>query len=303
MTLQQALELQKTATTKDLCHTANHLREQNMGNRIDTCSIMNARSGRCSEDCKWCSQSAHHRTNVEIYPLVDRNEALRHALDNHSKGVGRFSLVTSGRTMTDRELDKATDLYRYIRQHCDIYLCASMGLLTRDQLQRLVDSGVGHYHCNIETAPSFFSTLCSTHTFEDKLRTINWAKEVGLKICSGGIIGMGETMEHRIEMAFALRDIGVVSIPINILNPIPGTPLESLAPLTDDEVLRTIALFRLINPKAHIRFAGGRAAISHIQEQALHAGMSGALVGDLLTTVGSNIEQDKALFNKCGFTF
>lgn len=300
---QVALQLQQSYTTTELCSIADRVRSHFMGNKIDTCSIMNARSGRCSEDCKWCSQSAHNHAQVDIYPLVDEQQALHHALDNHSKGVARFSLVTSGRTMSDVDIEKASEIYRSIARKCSIYLCASMGLLTKEQLQKLRDSGVGHYHCNIETAPSFFPTLCSTHTFEQKLQTINWARQVGLKICSGGIIGMGETMEHRIEMAFALRSIGVVSIPINILNPIPGTPLQATAPLTDDEILRTFAMFRLINPAAHIRFAGGRTRISHIQHQALRSGVSAALVGDLLTTIGSNIEQDKELFTQCGFEY
>lgn len=299
----EALELQKTCSTESLYAAADRVRLHFVGNKIDTCSIMNARSGRCSEDCKWCSQSAHHHSKVEIYPLVSQQEALRHALDNFNKGVGRFSLVTSGRTMSDLDIEKASEIYRLIASQCSIYLCASMGLLNKAQLQRLKDSGVGHYHCNIETAPSFFPTLCSTHTFEEKCRTINWAREVGLQICSGGIIGMGETIEQRIEMAFALRKIGVVSIPMNILNPIPGTPLENTEPLTDDEILRTFALFRLINPTAHIRFAGGRTRISHIQHKALRSGVSAALVGDLLTTIGSNIQQDKELFAECGFDY
>lgn len=298
-----ARKIQKEWSTEQLCETANTIRQHFMGNSIDLCSIMNARSGKCSENCKWCSQSAHHNSKIEIYPLVSEQEALRHALDNHNKGVGRFSLVTSGRTMSDRDIDKAVAIYKAIAAECSIYMCASMGLLNKEQLLKLRECGVGHYHCNIETAPSYFPTLCTTHTFEEKLQTIKWAQEVGLKICSGGIIGMGETMEQRIEMAFALRQIGVVSIPINILNPIPGTPMEGTAQLSDDEILRTFAMFRLINPRAHIRFAGGRNQIAHIQDKALKSGVSAALVGDLLTTIGSNIEQDKELFKRCGFEF
>lgn len=299
----EALIIEQNWTTEQICEVADRVRTHFMGNKIDTCSIMNARSGRCSEDCKWCSQSVHHNSKIDVYPLVDKQEALRHAMDNHSKGVGRFSLVTSGRTMSDRDVERVTDIYRAIGEQCSIYLCASMGLLNKEQLLKLKQSGVGHYHCNIETAPSYFPTLCSTHTIEEKLQTIEWARQVGLQICSGGIIGMGESMEHRIEMAFALRNIGVVSIPMNILNPIEGTALQGTAALSDDEILRTFGLFRLINPKAHIRFAGGRTRISHLQEQALRSGVSAALVGDLLTTIGSNIEQDKAMFTKCGFEF
>lgn len=273
-----------------------------MGNHIDTCSIMNARSGRCSEDCKWCSQSAHHESEVEIYPLVSKQEALVHALDNHGKGIARFSLVTSGRTMSDREIDRAVEIYGEISRHCSIKLCASMGLLGKDQLEKLKLAGVSHYHCNMETAPSYFPSLCTTHTWMQKVQTINWAKEVGLNICSGGIIGMGESLEQRIELATTLRQIGATSIPINILNPIPGTKLEGMAALSDEDILQTFALFRLINPQAQIRFAGGRTRIAAIQEKALLSGVSAALMGDLLTTIGASTEQDKEMFARLGFT-
>ena len=175
-----------------------------------------------------------------------------------------------------------------------------MGLLRKPELQKLKDAGVERYHCNIETAASHFPSLCSTHTFEDKLRTIRDAQSIGMKVCSGGIFGMGETLAQRIEMAFALRELGVDSIPINILNPIEGTPLYGSKPLSDEDVLVSIALFRFINPTAHLRFAGGRNLISQIQEKALCAGVSAALVGDYLTTLGASIEQDKAMFKRLG---
>lgn len=298
----EAVEIVENTPLEALCASANRIREHFMGNHIDTCSIMNARSGRCSEDCKWCSQSAHHKTDVDIYPLVSQSEALVHALDNHSKGIGRFSLVTSGRTMSDKEIGKATEIYKHIAQSCSIKLCASMGLLNKEQLLKLKSSGVGHYHCNMETAPSYFPSLCTTHTWQQKVQTITWAREVGLKICSGGIIGMGESMAQRVELAMILREIGVDSIPMNILNPIAGTKLENTPPLTDSEILQTFAIFRLINPKAQIRFAGGRTRIAEIQEKALLSGVSAALMGDLLTTIGASTQQDKEMFAKLGFT-
>lgn len=299
----QALELWNHSDIEELCQAADTLRQHFMGNKIDTCSIMNARSGRCSEDCKWCSQSAHHAAKVEIYPLVSSNEAMIHARDNHSKGVGRFSLVTSGRTMSDGDIERSCKIYDDIRSECHgLRLCASMGLLNREQLAKLRQSGVESYHCNIETAPSFFGQLCSTHTFDQKRQTIRWAQQEGLKVCSGGIIGMGESDEQRIEMAFALRDLDVVSIPINVLNPIKGTPLENTPPLTDDQILRTFAIFRLINPKVYIRFAGGRTLLSPtLQARALRAGVNAAIVGDMLTTIGCTIKQDREMFAACGF--
>jgi adenosylmethionine-8-amino-7-oxononanoate aminotransferase/biotin synthase len=173
-----------------------------------------------------------------------------------------------------------------------IKLCASMGLLKKEQLVRLRDAGILRYHCNLESSEAYFPTLCSSHSVADKVRTIRAAQEVGLEVCSGGIIGMGETMEDRIEMAFMLKELGVKSIPINILNPIPGTPLAGTPRLSDDEILMTIAVFRFIHPDAYLRFAGGRILIEHLEEQAMNAGINSAIVGDMLTTSGAKIEQD-----------
>lgn len=297
----EALELMRTTSPGELYELAHRLRTRYQGKRIDTCSIMNARSGRCSEDCKWCAQSKFHKTDIDVYPLVGETEAVQEAAHNASKGVGRFSLVTSGRTLTDAETDRVCAIYRRIGREVPIRLCASLGLLTREQLVKLRESGVEHYHCNMETAPSYFSKLCSTHTPEEKIRTIEWAKEAGLKICSGGIIGMGESAEQRIEFAVTLQKIGAVSIPVNVLNPIPGTPLADVAPLTDTEVLVTMAMMRIINPEANIRLAGGRNMIKHLEEKALYCGISASIAGDLLTTTGSDIDTDKAMFRRCGF--
>ena len=285
----EALELMRTTSPGELYELAYRLRTRYQGKRIDTCSIMNARSGRCSEDCKWCAQSKFHKTDIDVYPLVGETEAVQEAAHNASKGVGRFSLVTSGRTLTDAETDRVCAIYRRIGREVPIRLCASLGLLTREQLVKLRESGVEHYHCNMETAPSYFSKLCSTHTPEEKIRTIEWAKEAGLKICSGGIIGMGESAEQRIEFAVTLQKIGAVSIPVNVLNPIPGTPLADVAPLTDTEVLVTMAMMRIINPEANIRLAGGRNMIKHLEEKALYCGISASIVGDLLTTARISI--------------
>ncbi|MCC8035270.1 MAG: biotin synthase BioB [Rikenellaceae bacterium] len=298
----EAVEIEKQWETEDLCQAAGRLRKVYTGNHIDTCSIMNARSGKCSEDCKWCSQSMFHNTGVDIYPLVGLDEALREAMHNASKGVHRFSLVTSGRTLSDRDVDRSAAIYRAIGRRCDIYLCASMGLLTKEQLQKLYDSGVRRYHCNLESAPSYFPHLCTTHTTEEKIRTIRWAQEVGMEVCSGGIIGMGETMEQRIELAVTLRELSVKSIPVNILNPVKGTALENTPPLSDVDILRSVAMFRIVNPDAHIRFAGGRNLIKHLEGRLLHSGISASIVGDMLTTSGSDIDTDKEMFKNEGFT-
>ncbi len=287
---------------EELYAAANEIRIFFHGNKMDMCSILNARSGRCSEDCKWCSQSAFHKTNVEEYELVDLKEAEQMAKDNAEKGVHKFSLVTSGKAISNKNLDKLCGVYKSIRKNSPIRLCASMGLLNKEQLLKLKESGVEHYHCNIETAPSFFSELVSSHTMEQKIQTIREAQEIGMEICSGGIIGMGETSDQRIEMAFTLLHLNVLSIPINVLTPIKGTKLESMQALSDEEILTTFALFRFINPKAKIRMAAGRNLFAHIQHKALAAGVNAALVGDFLTTIGSNINEDKEIFTKVGFS-
>ncbi len=295
------LELLRTTSDDDLCALAGRLRTRYRGKRFDTCSIMNARSGRCSEDCKWCAQSKYHRTAIDVYPLVDEQAARKEARYHADKGVRRFSLVTSGRTLTGDETERICSIYRRIASETDIALCASLGLLDREQLLRLRESGVRRYHCNLETAPSFFPSLCSTHTTEQKLRTIAWAREAGLEICCGGIIGMGETEEQRVEFALAVRDTGAVSIPVNVLNPIPGTPLENLPPLTDSEVLRTMAMMRIVHPEADIRLAGGRNRIKHLEARLFACGVSASIVGDLLTTAGSDIDTDRRVLKNMGF--
>ncbi len=287
---------------EELYAAANEIRFHFHGNKMDMCSILNARSGRCSEDCKWCSQSAFHKTNVEEYELVDLKEAEQMAKDNAGKGVHKFSLVTSGKAISNKNLDKLCGVYKSIRKNSPIRLCASMGLLNKVQLIKLKESGVEHYHCNIETAPSFFSELVSSHTMEQKIQTITEAQEIGMEVCSGGIIGMGETSDQRIEMAFTLLHLNVLSIPINVLTPIKGTKLENMQALSDEEILTTFALFRFINPKAKIRMAAGRNLFVHIQHKALAAGVNAALVGDFLTTIGSNINEDKEIFTKAGFS-
>lgn len=285
-----------------LYKVADDIRHHFRGNHFQTCSIINARSGRCPEDCKWCAQSHKHHTGIDEYPLIDAQAAIDMALHNAQKGVGRFSLVTSGRRLTDKEIDHVVDIYHKVSANTNIGLCASMGLLSKPQLQKLYDAGLRHYHCNVETAPSFFSSLCSTHSTEDKLQTIRWAQEIGFRICSGGIIGMGESMDQRIEMAIFLRDdVHAVSIPINILVPIKGTALQDRPPLSPEETLTSFAIFRLCNPTAEIRMAGGRIKFVDYQTEALACGVDASIVGDMLTTTGtSGIDNDMRLFRNCG---
>jgi biotin synthase len=302
ITQEEALALSQDSNKELLYAAADEIRAHFCNKHFDLCSITNARSGKCSQDCKWCSQSKHHQSKVEEYELIDPELAVKEALNNAAQGVTRHSLVTSGRKVNTQTLDGLIPIYQKIASQSKLAMCASLGLIDEDQMYRLKhEAGVEHYHCNIETAPSYFPNLVSTHTIEEKIATIKMAQRVGLKVCSGGIIGMGENMQQRIEMAFLLRDLGIKSIPINILQAIEGTALEKQATLSEDEVLSTIAVFRFINPDAHLRFAGGRVQIKHYQHKALKAGISAALTGDYLTSTGSNIQDDLKDFKEAGF--
>ena len=267
-------------------------------------SIINAKSGNCSEDCKWCAQSRRANTGIDTYPLLDEATCLEHARAADRAGIGRFSLVASGRRVQGAALDAICSTFRAIGAECRTGLCASLGLLGSDELRCLREAGVTRYHCNLEAGPSFFRTVCSTHTTDDKLATLRAARDLGFEVCSGGIIGMGETMAQRVELALTLREVKPLSIPINLLHPIPGTPLENAAPLSEEEILRTVAVFRFVHPGVQLRFAGGRALMSeHTQLRAMRIAVNGAIVGDLLTTIGSTVEADRKRIAEAGYEF
>ncbi len=296
-----ALELDRLYSTDTLCDAADRIRRRWNGNIVDTCSIINARSGHCSEDCKWCAQSARHHTGITEYDIVDSDEAVAAAKANGERGVRHFSLVTSGRKVAPADMDRFCSIFRKIGKETGIGLCASMGLLNRAELRQLREAGVTRYHCNLETSSDYFPTLCTTHSHADKLRTIAMAREEGMEICCGGIIGMGETMADRLKLAEEAREAGAISIPVNILSPIKGTALENTPLISEDEIARSVALMRFVAPKAILRFAGGRARLSpETTERILLGGMNGSMIGDLLTTIGSRIDQDYAMFDRLG---
>ena len=289
---------------KELYELAHRTTRKYLGNRFDSCSIINAKSGNCSENCKWCSQSVFSRCNIEKYPLVSADRAVKEGLYNSSFGIKRFSLVTSGKRVSKKEIDEICKIVKALNDTGKITPCVSLGLIDEEDMFKLAEAGATRYHCNMESSPSYFGELCTTHTQEEKIKTLKAAEKAGLSLCSGGIIGMGETLDDRIELALLLRDLNVKSIPINFLNPIKGTPLQDAKPLTEDEILTTIAIFRLINPTAFLRFAGGRALISkEIQEKALYIGINAAIMGDMLTTLGNSAKNDIAMFKSAGYAW
>lgn len=286
----------------ELGKAANDIREQLCQNQIYLCTIINGKSGRCSENCKFCAQSSYHKTQIENYPFLDPELILADAKENEQSGIHRYSIVTAGKHLMEQELDKAVRAYQLINKQCKIKLCASHGLLTEEEFRKLKESGVTRYHANIETSESNFSNICTTHSFEDKQKCIKAAQKAGLEVCSGGIIGMGETFKDRIEMALCLAKLKVVSIPINILIPIKGTILEDLEPLREEEILRTIALFRFTNPTAEIRLAAGRSLLKDHGKQAFRFGANAAITGNMLTTIGCNIKQDIEMLTEMGYS-
>ncbi len=269
---------------------------------FDMCSIVSGKCGRCPEDCRWCAQSAHHAAACDAHGLISPEECLRHARANEAQGIRRFSIVNSGRRPTPEELEGVCACFRLLRRETSLELCASLGLLDEAALRRLAEAGVTRYHCNLESSPRHFPRLCTTHTQADKVATLRAARRVGMEVCSGGIIGMGEDEEDRIDLALTLRELGVRSIPLNILTPIPGTPLEAMPLLPERDILRMVALFRVALPEATLRFAGGRARLSpETLDAALRLGINAAIEGDLLTTLGNTVAQDRERILRAGY--
>ena len=283
---------------------ATRLRKYFKGETVDLCAVVNARSGRCSEDCIFCAQSKHHKTDITIYPLLDTPAVLKSALGARHDGAHHFGIVTSGKGITgDKELESVCASIREITGKTELVPCASLGLLSADQLSALREAGLKRYHHNLETAESYFPAVCSTHTFQERVQTIRAAQKAGFEICAGGIFGLGETPEQRIELAFTLRDLNVDSIPLNFLNPVAGTPAENCAPLPPLEILKIIALFRFVLPQKDIRVCGGREVCLRTLQPLLYlAGANGTMVGNYLTTSGRNPEIDLQEMHDLDFT-
>lgn len=271
---------------------ANYVRSK-LGNRVDLCSIINAKCGLCPEDCKFCAQSAHNDTEITPYPLMDEEEILNMAQMMEEEGAARFCIVTSGKEVNGEDFENILSSLRRIRKETGLSVCISSGMLTDERAFALKSAGATRIHHNLETSRNFFNKICTTHTYDEKIKTIYVAKNAGLEVCCGGIIGMGESVSDRLELAFTLRDIDVDSIPINILNPIKGTPIGIEKPIEPLEILKTIAVFRLILPGKNIRIAGGREKnLRDLQSLCLLAGANGLILGNYLTTAGRTPRDD-----------
>ena len=297
---EEDLSFLKDCPLEELKTGADKIRKALVGDRVDLCTIIAGKSGNCGENCKFCAQSAHNHTDCEVYSLLSYDRILEEAKSNEEEGVDRFAIVISGHGPSDEDFEKLIDIYKGLRKELKMSLCASLGFLTQEQFDRLYEAGVRSYHNNIETSRKCFKHICTTHTFDDKIANIKRAKKAGLSVCSGGIIGMGETMDDRIDMAVELSELEISSIPINSLIPIPKTPLENLPTLTEDEILRTVALFRYINPKSNIRLGAGRKLITENGVTAFKGGASATITGNMLTTSGSTIKSDREMLTKLG---
>lgn len=302
LTRAEAVELLKTGDSAVLQAAAHEITEYFKPDHFDFCAIINARSGKCSENCKWCAQSAHWRTGCDVYGWIGTEKCVEEARKAEANGVGRIAIVTSGRGQTPSQIDEICAALRAMRANCSLNLCASLGLVTKDDLRKLWDAGLRRVHCNLESSPRHFKTLCSTHTTEEKLAVIKAARELGFEVCSGGIIGMGETDEDLVDFGFLLKEVAPDSIPVNILHAIPGTPLGESPRLSIDRILDSIAILRLINPKTPLRFAGGRRDLTDEEAaRCVWVGMNAGIQGPLLTTPGSDYADDRQLAKNAGY--
>lgn len=285
-----------------LLAAADRIRIRFKGSHFDSCSLINARSGKCGEDCAFCAQSAHHQGDCDVYGLKPAEEILAAAKAAKESGAARFCTVTSGGALSAAEFDNLIKALERVRSEVDIQLDASLGFLDDERSARLAAAGVTRYNHNIETSRDHYSKICTTHHFDQRVETVRTVMNKGFSACSGGIIGLGETPLQRLDMAFTLADLGVDCVPINILNPRPGTPLQDSTPPEPLEILKTVAIFRLILPKATIKVAGGREKnLGDFQALALRSGANGMIIGGYLTTAGRSVDDDLKMVRQAGF--
>lgn len=286
----------------ELLIAADEIRDHFCGTGFDICTIVNGKCGKCSEDCKYCAQSAHYQTScTESHSLLDTKTLVEGARHNKEQGVLRYSIVTSGRALSGQEVDQVCESIKEIKEKVGIAVCVSFGLLKKEQYEKIYAAGATRVHCNLESSETYFPQICTTHTYQEKINSLKAAKAAGMSICSGGILGLGESFEDRIDMVLTARELGVKSIPVNVLNPIPGTPYENNLVLSNEEVCRFIAIFRFIIPDASIRLAGGRGLLGDKGARCFTSGANAAISGDMLTTSGITMATDMELLSKLGF--
>jgi biotin synthase len=300
----EAWDLVHVENIYDLLYGANRIRQKFKDNTLDFCSIVNARSGKCSENCAFCAQSSHHKTEAPVFPLISQEEILRQAKSAHKAGACRFGIVTSGRGIHHNgDIKIIAEAIRWIAQELSIARCASLGELTAESADLLIKSGLQRYHHNLETSERFFPQICNTHTFQDRVKTIKIAKEAGFEVCSGGLFGLGEDWDDRIDLALTLMELDVDSVPLNFLSPVKGTPLQDNPPLAPMEIFKIIALFRYILPTKDIKVCGGREVnLGDFQSWIYYAGANGTLIGNYLTTSGRSPEEDFHIAKSLGLT-
>ncbi len=272
---------------------ADRLRKTFRGDVVEVCAISNVRSGNCSENCTFCGQSGHYQTAAPKYDYIPAEQLVEQAQRARAWGASDFGVVSKGwGVRTEKERAQLREYFTAMNEHSDIGRCASLGALDKDSAAMLKEMGMENYHHNLETAESHFSNICTTHTYQENIDTIKNAMDAGLRVCAGGILGMGESLDQRVEMAETLRALGVESVPLNFLNPIDGTPMGERTPMAPLEILKTIAVYRYLLPKAEIRIAGGRHFLGDLQSMIFFAGASGVMIGDYLTTKGRQVEDD-----------
>jgi biotin synthase len=272
---------------------ADRIRKSFRGNEIEVCAIANVRSGNCSENCSFCSQSGHHQTAAPSHDFIPAEQLVSQAKQAREWGAADFGIVSKGwGVRSEKEKTKLKEYFAAMDEHSDIGRCASLGALDKEAAEMLKANGLENYHHNLECAESFFDNVCSTHTYQENIDTINVARAAGLRVCAGGILGMGESLEQRIELADTLRGLGVESVPMNFLSPVIGTPMANVEPMKPYEILRAIATYRYMLPRAEIRVAGGRQFLGDMQSMIFMAGASGVMIGDYLTTKGRSVQDD-----------
>lgn len=283
---------------EELIELSHEVTIENFDNNVEACSIISAKTGACSENCKYCAQSKHNHAEIECHPLLDVETVKKAALSAKENGATRFCIVTSGRVPTGSDFEKILEMIKEVASIDGIHCCASLGLLSEEQVKQIKEAGVERYNHNINTSEHYHNHICTTHNFEDRVNTVKMVKKYGMEACCGVIIGMGESREDRIEMALSLRQLNPKTVPINFLNPIKGTPLEDYEDkISEEEILKTICIFRLVLPKTLLRYAGGRTTrlSKYNQKLGIIAGINSLLVGNYLTTTGSKSEEDKEM--------